>query len=148
MKRLHSHGLLLFGTLSLADLLLTVHLMDGTGPRVYEGNPLANACLAAHGLVGLAVYKLAAVSITAGMLAGLCCHRPVVGGRLLVFACGTVGLVVVYSGVLAVVVGRPVRSTPIQRVYRYDQAPWPAMERLPVRAGSAETLAVSGGQRP
>src|SRR5947209_7514293 len=54
---LHRFKLLLFTLLSLADLGLTLHLLDQGNGRVYEGNPLANLWLHRHGSLGLTLYK-------------------------------------------------------------------------------------------
>lgn len=124
MIRFHSRCLLVYGTLSLADLLLTVHLVDGHSGRVYESNPIASACMAAHGKAGLVVYKAAAVLVTGVMIGVICTHRPRLGGRVLVFACSAVGVVVLYSGALALLMIKPPVSQAIEGIIPYDETAW------------------------
>ena len=124
MIRFHSRCLLVYGTLSLADLLLTIHLMDGQSGCVYESNPIAKACMATHGTAGLVVYKASAVLVAGAMIGVICVHRPRLGGRLLVFACSAVGVVVLYSGVLALLMMKPSVSGPVEGVVPYDETAW------------------------
>src|SRR5436309_8642359 len=97
---LHRFQFLLFVLLSLADLGLTLHLLAQGKGRVYEGNPLASLWLDRHGSLGLTLYK--ALSVLVFVLAVLTISRrnPRTGGRVLVFGCVAVGLVVCYSGCL------------------------------------------------
>jgi hypothetical protein len=90
-------GLLLFASLSLADLVLTRLLVgDGTG-ALYEANPLAAWCLRQHGWPGMAAFKLATVLLAGACIVRIGRHRPRVAGRLLVLSCGAVTAVVLYS---------------------------------------------------
>src|SRR5437588_10203306 len=92
----YSARLVLFGLLSLLDLLLTYKLLHG-GTGIYEANPLAYDCLQRFGWTGLALYKLLAVSIFAAAAIVISVRRPRLGLRLMNFACLTVFAVVVYS---------------------------------------------------
>jgi hypothetical protein len=124
MIRFHSRCLLVYGTLSLADLLLTIHLMDGHSGCVYESNPIASACMAAHGTTGLVVYKASAVLAAGAMIGVICMHRPRLGRGVLVFACSAVGVVVLYSGALALLMVKPPVSQPVEGVVPYDETAW------------------------
>src|SRR5262249_58022686 len=53
----HRYKFLLFCLLSVADLILTLQLLDHSNGRVYEGNPLASSWLECYGSFGLALYK-------------------------------------------------------------------------------------------
>jgi hypothetical protein len=94
---IHLRKQLLFGLLSLADLGWTWQLLHHTGGRVYEANPVANACLATFGWGGLVVYKLLAVLLVSGLSMWISRIRPATGGRVLWFACCTMTAVVLYS---------------------------------------------------
>jgi hypothetical protein len=92
--------LLCFVLLSIADLLLTWWLLrNGDGP-VYEGNPLANGCLARFGWAGLAALKVLTTGLFVALAAVISRNRPYCGGRLVWFGCALQFLVVVYSGLL------------------------------------------------
>src|SRR5262249_61189290 len=55
------YKLVLFGLLSIADLVLTLYLPHQGNGRVYESNPLAGWWLARLGSFGLALYKVLCV---------------------------------------------------------------------------------------
>jgi hypothetical protein len=100
-KTFHPGKLALYGTLSFADFYLTYRLLQQGGGHVYEGNPIANAWLAAYGWSGLLVFKLMAVVLVATAAMFISVTRPQTAGRLLAFACLTVSVVVVYSTYLS-----------------------------------------------
>jgi hypothetical protein len=91
----------LFLLLSLADLALTWWLLTQAGGAVYESNPLAGWCLANHGWLGLAAFKVALVVLVLGLATIICRQRPRVAGHLLRFGCAVLGVVVVYGSALA-----------------------------------------------
>src|SRR4051794_32152626 len=88
-------GLLLaFVALSLADLLLTLRLIDETGGLVLESNPLAAWWLIHYGWAGMAGFKAALVLLITGLAGCVAWRRPRTGELLLVFACGAQSAVV------------------------------------------------------
>jgi hypothetical protein len=92
-------ALAIFFLLSVADFVLTRHLLTGAG-GAYEANPTARWVLEQHGWSGLAVFKLGAGLTAAGVTALVYCFRPRAGTRLMTFGCVVLTLVVGYSGVL------------------------------------------------
>jgi hypothetical protein len=96
-KTFHPGKLSLYLTLSVADLLLTYHLLQQSGGSVYEGNPIANAWLSAYGWAGLILFKAMAVLIAGGAAAFISVYQPQRGGYVLKFACCALALVVLYS---------------------------------------------------
>lgn len=100
-QRIHSGKLLLFGLLSLADLILTMHLLQRPGGQVYESNPIANAWITSFGLVGLALYKSLMVVTVAGLCLVISRYRPAAAGRILRLGCVATGTVVLYSCLLS-----------------------------------------------
>jgi hypothetical protein len=100
-KRLHLPKLALYAALSIADLLMTRELLQAGDGNVYEGNPFAEAWQASFGLLGLSAYKAVAMLLATGCILYVSLHRPRLGGRLLVFACGATAAVVCYSCYLA-----------------------------------------------
>lgn len=97
----HLRKLFLFASLSAADLCLTWWLLERSGGDVYEGNPVAQWCLAHYGWAGLAAFKAAVVALVGTLALVITRSRPRLAGRVLAFACATVGLVVLYSCCLA-----------------------------------------------
>jgi hypothetical protein len=97
LKTLHSGKLLVYVTLSFADLYLTYSLVQRNHGIVYEFNPIANAWLASYGWAGLATFKITAVLLVGGLVAYISVYRPLVANRVLGFACCAVAFVVVYS---------------------------------------------------
>ena len=97
----HSGKLLLFALLSLADLILTLHLLQRPGSQVYESNPIANAWITSFGLAGLACYKILMVMTVASLCVIISRYRPCVAGRILQLGCAATGMVVLYSCVLS-----------------------------------------------
>ncbi len=97
VSSLHPGKLVLFTSLSAADLCITGSLLQQDGSSFYEGNPIANAWLNAYGWVGLIVFKAMAISIVIGASALISLSRPKVGGLVLLFACSVVAGVVLYS---------------------------------------------------
>ena len=98
-----------FLLLSVADLLLTAHLLRGGDARFHEVNPLAAWCLARCGWLGLGAFKAATVLLATGALVVLARRRPGAARVALSAGCAAVGLVVVYSVSLAAVVGPHLR---------------------------------------
>jgi hypothetical protein len=101
VKNLQPCKLFVYALLSATDLLLTYRLVQHTGGVVYESNPIANAWLHSYGWMGLAVFKLAAILLVAGVAIYVSRHRPATAARLLSFACCAVAGVVLYSCWLA-----------------------------------------------
>src|SRR5260370_32741160 len=97
ISSLHPGKLLLFTSLSAADLCITSSLLQHGGGAFYEGNPIANAWLNSYGWAGLIVFKAIAMSIVIGTCAFISLSRPRTGGLVLVFACTIVAAVVLYS---------------------------------------------------
>ena len=110
ISSLHPGKLLLFASLSAADLCITGSLLQHGGGTFYEGNPIADAWLHHYGWVGLVIYKAIAMSIVIGACAFISLSHPRAGGLVLVFACTMVAAVVVYSCSLS----RLAQHNPIQ----------------------------------
>jgi hypothetical protein len=96
-RSLHFFKLLLFAFLSLTDLLLTWHLVESGGGRVYESNPIANIFLTNFGWLGLVIFKLEIVVLVEFLALFISRYRPAIGGRILAFGCLTLTGVVLYS---------------------------------------------------
>jgi hypothetical protein len=90
-------GLLVFSILSLADLTLTWVLIEYSGGRVRESNPVADAWLAVFGWHGLVWFKAITMLVVGMVVLVLLRHRPRTGFVLVSFACLAVGAVVLYS---------------------------------------------------
>ncbi len=90
-------GLVVFSILSLVDLCLTWVLIRYSGGRVVESNPVAQAWLAKHGWQGMIGFKIATISVFLAVVFVVSYHRPRTGLGLVVFACLSVGCVVLYS---------------------------------------------------
>ncbi len=97
MYTLHLRKLILFKALSLADLVLTWHLLQHGKGNVYESNPIANAWLSWYGWIGLVIFKLVAVFFVACLCVVISFYRPRAGGRVLIFACSILAMVILYS---------------------------------------------------
>jgi hypothetical protein len=95
--RFHPGKFALFAILSTADLSLTIFLLNHSRGLVYEGNPIANAWLSCYGWSGLIIYKVLTISLLAGSLLWVSLYQTRLAGRVLLFACVTLTLVVVYS---------------------------------------------------
>jgi hypothetical protein len=91
----------LFGLLSVTDLLLTGWLLQRPEQSVYEANPLASGVLALWGWPGMVALKLAAVLVACGVGVFLYQRRPRAGLGVFVFGCVITGAVVLWSGCLA-----------------------------------------------
>jgi Domain of unknown function (DUF5658) len=98
--RLPVGKLVLFVCLSLADLVLTWHLLTNGEGDVYEGNPVARWWLERYGWVGLTFFKLGLMLFIVGVMVVVARHRPQAAGWLLVISCGILAAVVAYSGLL------------------------------------------------
>jgi Domain of unknown function (DUF5658) len=96
-KRATVAGLIVFSILSLADLCLTWVLIRYSGGRVQESNPLAQAWLAKHGWQGMVGFKMATISVFLAVVFVVSCYRPRTSLVLVLFACLSVGSVVLYS---------------------------------------------------
>ena len=97
----HPRKLVLFATLSLADLALTRFLLERAGGSAYESNPVAAWWLSSFGWPGLAGFKLAVILLAAALAVIVSRRRPRAGGRVLAFGCSALLAVVLYSGALA-----------------------------------------------
>jgi hypothetical protein len=90
----------LFSLLNLADLFLTLQLLQHTHGEVYEWNPVANWWLACFGWIGLVFFKLTIVLFSTGLFLVIARSRPRAGSRALLLACTLLAIVVLYSGYL------------------------------------------------
>jgi hypothetical protein len=90
-------GLVFFGALSLADLVLTWALIVLGGGTVYESNPVAGAWLADYGWRGLLVFKVLAAGLVVAVTFLLVRYRPWAALAIVLFACVAVGMVVWHS---------------------------------------------------
>jgi hypothetical protein len=97
---LHFYKLVLFAFLSLADLILTWQLLQLSGGRIYESNPIANIFLTNFGWLGLVIFKLEIVVLVEFLAVLISRYRPAIGGRILAFGCLTLTAVVLYSSSL------------------------------------------------
>ena len=115
----HRYKFLLFCLLSVADLILTLQLLGHSNGRVYEGNPLASSWLERYGSFGLALYKGLSVLVFVSAVVILSRRAPRTGGRVLIFGCLAVGVVVGYGGYL---VANPDKRDPagVAQVEEYD----------------------------
>jgi hypothetical protein len=93
----HPARQLLFVLFSLADLGLTGWLLDHSGGRVYEANPLAGWFLARHGWAGLVCFKGAVVLLVLALLAVVARSRPRLAARVLTCSCALLAGVLLYS---------------------------------------------------
>jgi hypothetical protein len=94
-------GVIVFISLSVADLTLTRLLLENSEFMVYEANPVADWILQNHGWRGLTVFKLTTVLFVSSIILYIGYFRPATAQRLLAFACMLMGAVVVYSSYLA-----------------------------------------------
>lgn len=99
--KLHLGKLSIFAALSVADLFMTLQLVQAGDGQVYESNPVAEAWLTSYGWIGLSVYKALAMLLVIACALYVSVHRPKLGGSLLAFACLATGAVVGYSFYLA-----------------------------------------------
>jgi hypothetical protein len=96
--------LILFGLLSLADLVLTCWLLGQPSGQFYEANPVARWWLR-FGPAGLAGYKATMVLLVAGLSTLIARQRPRAAGGVLAFGCSSTAAVVVYSVLLSFTAG-------------------------------------------
>jgi len=96
-KNLSACGLLLFVLLSLADLYFTWLIIQSSGGRINEGNPFAKAWLQHYGWQGLVAFKIAAITVVAGVVLVVARYRPRTSAALVAFACLAVCYVLYYS---------------------------------------------------
>jgi hypothetical protein len=89
--------LVLFTALSLADLRLTLWLLDVGEGRIAEGNPIASAWLTNYQADGLVIFKTSIIFLVGAIAVLVSLRRPEAGRKILTFACVVVGLVVLYS---------------------------------------------------
>jgi hypothetical protein len=101
VSSLHPGKLLLFTSLSAADLCITGALLRDGGGSIYEGNPIANAWLYSYGWTGLVIFKVVAMAIVIATCAYISLSHPRAGGLVLAFACTIVAAVVLYSCTLS-----------------------------------------------
>jgi hypothetical protein len=90
-------GLFVFTMLSVADLTLTWLLIEYSGGRVRESNPVAHAWLIDFGWHGLVWFKAITMLVVVTVVLVLVRYRPRTGLWLVTFACLAVGGVVLYS---------------------------------------------------
>jgi hypothetical protein len=90
-------GLLIFAGLSAADLILTWILLSQSGGKIKEGNPIADAWLAAYGWAGLIVYKILGLLLVAAVVIFISRRQPKTGKRLLGVAICALVVVTLYS---------------------------------------------------
>jgi hypothetical protein len=87
----------LFALLSGADLGLTWWLLNRSGGRAYEANPLARWFLDQHGWLGMAAFKAGTVLLVLGLVIAIARTRPRAAGRILSLGCAALALIVLYS---------------------------------------------------
>jgi hypothetical protein len=90
-------GLILFIVLSVTDLVQTYVLIQGTGGRVYEANPVAGVWLLRYGWLGLVVFKAGVLFVFVASVAVLMRHRPRASAWVVVIGCLVLALVTLYS---------------------------------------------------
>jgi hypothetical protein len=93
-------GMMMFASLSIADLLLTRVLLENSNFMIYEANPVADWILQNHGWSGLTAFKLTAVMMVSAIIFYIGYFRPATAKRLLAFACVLMSGVVIYSSYL------------------------------------------------
>ena len=96
-KRVCIAGLAVYAVLSVTDFVQTYALIESTGGRVYEANPVAAGWLHDYGWSGLAVFKAGAVAVVFGVIAILARRRPKAGVGVVVAACLSLVYVTLYS---------------------------------------------------
>jgi hypothetical protein len=128
LRKVQPLALLCYATLGTADLVLTLYLIQRSGGRVYEGNPVAGAWLSSYGSIGLAAYKALAMVLFAGCVVLVSLRHPTTGKRLLRVACVVTGGVVVYSAFLVTEVGRRVPAPNVHIEQRVVALPASAEE--------------------
>ena len=90
-------GLVIFIVLSAIDLVQTWVLIQLSGGRVAEGNPIAERWLAQYDWPGLVFFKAGAVLAFAGAVVVLARYRPLTGALVVTFGCGVLIAVTLYS---------------------------------------------------
>lgn len=97
----HSRFLLtllgVFVCLSLADLVLTWHLLSVPGSEIIESNPIAGWMLENFGWGGMAAFKFAMMLLIGAIALNVARRRQQVGESLMVFGCGAQAAVVLTS---------------------------------------------------
>lgn len=96
-SRLTVAGLAVFAALSATDFMQTFALVETTGGRVVEGNPVAAEWLDRYGWAGLAAFKAASVLVVCGVIALLARHRPPAGALVAAVGCLALVSVTTYS---------------------------------------------------
>jgi Domain of unknown function (DUF5658) len=91
---------LAFALLSLVDFALTFRLLTSGNGTIYESNPIAHWCLTQYGWAGLAIFKIAVVSLVLFLSVTISGHHPRAGRGVLAFACAVLVPVVLYSSAL------------------------------------------------
>ncbi|MFO0849341.1 MAG: hypothetical protein U0871_12425 [Gemmataceae bacterium] len=90
-------GLAVFAALSATDFMQTFALVETTGGRVVEGNPVAAEWLDRYGWAGLAAFKAASVLVVCGVIFLLARHRPPAGALVTAVGCLALISVTTYS---------------------------------------------------
>lgn len=96
-KNVSVAGLAVFVALSVTDFVQTFALVETSGGRVVEGNPVAAEWLARYGWVGLAAFKAASVLVVAGVVLILARRRPSAGALVAAVGCAALVWVTTYS---------------------------------------------------
>jgi cytochrome bd-type quinol oxidase subunit 2 len=99
-QRLRRWLLIAYVVLSLADLVMTWILVQGSGHRVYESNPFARDWLLSHGWTGLIIFKAGIVLVVAVACLLIARSRPRTSMVILLLGCAITGAVVIYSWAL------------------------------------------------
>jgi hypothetical protein len=118
VKVFHPCKLSLFAALSVVDFSLTYYLVQRSGGRVYESNPIAHAWFSDYGWPGLLFFKVVVVLLVGAVCVYISLHRPRLAGSILMFACVAVAAVVVYSCSLAAgfIEGHPAPAKSLAKV--------------------------------
>jgi hypothetical protein len=95
-------SLIIYAVLSATDLILTWILLNQSGGKIKEGNPIADAWLAAYGWAGLIVYKVLGLFLVATVVIFISRRQPKTGKRVLGVAICALVVVTLYSYYLLV----------------------------------------------
>lgn len=122
----------LFLLLSMADLSLTLWLLDSKGGAVYEANPLARWILQKHSWPGMVAFKASCALVLIVAVSALAQLRPATAKRLMLAGCLALAITVMWSGVLATTLSSSPHSllAERQRERRLDLALQEVRERL------------------
>lgn len=96
-KSLLVRGGIFFGLVSLADLVLTIHLVTHPSECYYESNPIASWILYTWGICGLGLYKIGLVTFFFSIVSIIALMRKDVAYRVISSASIITSCVVLYS---------------------------------------------------